>query len=245
MAEMSYLQRYLAGEHEQVWDELRALGADVRREPVLTDARAVAAETMRRVRRNCGRIAGTLRAAGYVFGVYPDGEERFTEGPLIAPTAESRAEVAALAARVGPLPLSLEAFWDEVGSVSLVGMHPSLPDMTDPLEVGPPACVLLDLDEWEGDPEREEDPGGEPSRFEAPLAADEYHKDNVSGGPPYSAHLPEPGADFPLLYERHKTDFVPYLRLAILRRGGFPGLDGRPEQSFGLVDGLIEGLEPF
>ncbi|SOD03333.1 hypothetical protein SAMN05216486_11028 [bacterium JGI 053] len=160
---MSYLERYLAGEQEQVWAELLALGADVRREPVLADARAVAAETMRRVRRNCERIVGRLQAAGYKFGAYPDGEERWTEGPLVAPTAESRADVEALAGRVGPLPLSLEAFWSEVGSVDLVGMHPSLPDMSDPLAVDPPEGALEELEDWEAD--RDEEPDGS-SHFE-------------------------------------------------------------------------------
>jgi hypothetical protein len=40
-----------------------------------------------------------------------------------------------------------------------------------------------------------------------------------------------------LLNERHGLDFIPYLRLAILRWGGSPGLDGHAE--------LTEGLEPF
>lgn len=33
-----YLERYLAGEYEQVWDDLVALGAAVREEPVYADA---------------------------------------------------------------------------------------------------------------------------------------------------------------------------------------------------------------
>jgi len=37
---MSYLERYLAGEHEQVWAELVALGPAVREEPVYSDALA-------------------------------------------------------------------------------------------------------------------------------------------------------------------------------------------------------------
>jgi hypothetical protein len=45
---MSYLERYLTGEHEQVWAELVALGAAVRDEPLYSDALAVARETMRR-----------------------------------------------------------------------------------------------------------------------------------------------------------------------------------------------------
>ena len=51
----NYLERYLAGEYEQVWSELQALGPAVRQKPYLAEARKVATETMRRVRRNCER----------------------------------------------------------------------------------------------------------------------------------------------------------------------------------------------
>jgi hypothetical protein len=43
-----YLDRYLAGEHEDVWAELMSLGAQVRERSLLDDATAVARETMRR-----------------------------------------------------------------------------------------------------------------------------------------------------------------------------------------------------
>jgi hypothetical protein len=56
--------------------------------------------------------------------------------------------------------------------------------------------------------------------------------------------LPDPSADFVLLYERHELLFVPYLRMAILRWGGFPGLDGQSLQFAALAD-LVAELEPF
>ncbi len=70
---MGYLERYINGEYEQVWAELQALGPAVRSEPLYSDAREVADETMRRVRRNCERLVERLRAMAYKFGVYPDG----------------------------------------------------------------------------------------------------------------------------------------------------------------------------
>ena len=81
-------------------------------------------------------------------------------------------------------------------------------------------------------------------RFEAGLAPDDLHKDNTSGGEPYSVGLPDAAADFVLLNERHGLHFVPYLRTAILRWGGFPGLDRREEPLEALA-GLVAGLEPF
>src|SRR5258708_15436421 len=64
----SCLERYIRGECVQVWDELLALGEAVRQEPLYADARAVARETMRRVRANLELLVPRLRTAGYDFG---------------------------------------------------------------------------------------------------------------------------------------------------------------------------------
>ena len=70
---MDFVERYRTGEHQQVWNDLQALGPAVRREPNYAQAREVAAETMRRVRRNCERLVSRLGKLGYVFGTFPDG----------------------------------------------------------------------------------------------------------------------------------------------------------------------------
>ena len=115
---MDYVQRYVNGEYEQVWKELLALGADVRKEPHYSLARRVADETMRRVRTNCERLVDRLQTLGYNFGVYQDGSTGYySPGPLVPPDAASRADMATLEDGMGPLPLSLMAFWDQVGSV--------------------------------------------------------------------------------------------------------------------------------
>jgi hypothetical protein len=240
---MNYLERYQNGEYEQVWNELQALGPRVRQEPHYSQARDVATETMRRVRRNCERIVSHLRSIGYVFGTFPDGTSGYyTNGPLVPPSEETLQGCAELEERVGPLPLSLTAFWQEVGAVDLVGMHPSWPDGLDPLVVYEPEGAISDLDNWELLVEEGEEDSS--AQFEAGLAPDDLHKDNTSGGEPYSVALPDSAADFMLLYERHGLLFVPYLRLAILRWGGFPGLDGRATR-FEPLDALVQGLEPF
>jgi hypothetical protein len=56
--------------------------------------------------------------------------------------------------------------------------------------------------------------------------------------------LPAQSADFVLLYERHECLFMPYIRLAILRWGGFPGLDGKAIH-FEPLSSLVAELEPF
>lgn len=233
---MNYLERYRNGEHAQVWAELQALGERVRQEPYLADAEAVAAETMRRVRRNCERIVARLNVLGYVFGTYPDGTRRsYAAEPLGAPLAGANDEIDELEEEAGPLPLSLLAFWREVGAVDLVGMHPGWPGGLDPLVVDPPEGALSFLFD------EEDDEGA--GKF-AGLAPDDLHKDNASGGDPYGLRLPNPAADFLLEYEHRGLLFVPYLRLAILEWGGFPGLEDR-DQPFPPLDELRAGLEPF
>lgn len=64
----TFLERYERGEHEKVWDELVALGADVYEEPLVADARAVARETMRRARANILTLIQRLGHIGYLFG---------------------------------------------------------------------------------------------------------------------------------------------------------------------------------
>jgi len=66
---MDYLERYRTGEYAQVWDDLQSLGETMREEPHYTQAREVAAETMRRVRRNCERLISNLCDLGYVVGL--------------------------------------------------------------------------------------------------------------------------------------------------------------------------------
>jgi hypothetical protein len=66
--DMSYLERYLQGEHEQVWDELIGLGAAVFQEPLYEEAVAVVQEVMRRVRLNIEQLVPRLANSGFVFG---------------------------------------------------------------------------------------------------------------------------------------------------------------------------------
>jgi len=79
-AKTPYLERYVAGEYERVWDELVALGTEVREEPLYSDALAVARETMRRVRKNLEILIPRLVTIGYQFGygwVQPPADEPF------------------------------------------------------------------------------------------------------------------------------------------------------------------------
>jgi hypothetical protein len=174
---------------------------------------------------------------GYMFDRFPDGSRRsFRLKPLNPPSEKTDTDISELEAQAGPLPISLVSFWNEVGAVELVGMRPDWPDGLDPLVVYPPEGALSMLfDAVNGD-------GGSP--LFACLAPDDLNKDNISGGDPYGVDLPNPSADFIFQNERHDIHFVPYLRLAILEWGGFPGLDGETLR-FDHLGKLTRGLEPF
>jgi len=167
----SFLERYVRGEHIQVWDELQALGEAVRDEPLSADARAVAHETMRRVRANLELLASRLRAAGYDFGygwlaadaeweeqhhmpptpeelqqmremglgeelvqeiARHSGEEsawkydlaRQPHVVLHPPAPDVHEQLGELERLVGPIPLSVAAWYEEVGAVNFVGVEP-------------------------------------------------------------------------------------------------------------------------
>ena len=126
----TYLARYHAGDREGVWEELRALGSGARDAATHADARAVAVETMRRARENVELLATRLRAMGFRFA-YPDRVH-------VPPNAVLLARLDAIERAAGPLPLSIRAFYEEVGSVCFMGAHPRLAGYagrTDPHEL--------------------------------------------------------------------------------------------------------------
>ena len=63
----NYDDRYQRGERIQVWSDLIALGEAVRREPVYSEAMAVARETMARTRQNVETLITRLDGIGYEF----------------------------------------------------------------------------------------------------------------------------------------------------------------------------------
>ena|SRR5258708_5020770 len=104
----SYLARYRTGESSAVWAELVALGSAVRSPAYFDDAYGVAIETMHRVRHNVEAVHERLRQVGYEFWV-PDHVH-------VAPSANAPAMLAEIEHLRGPIPLSLQAFYEVVGS---------------------------------------------------------------------------------------------------------------------------------
>jgi hypothetical protein len=336
----SFLERYELGEHEQVWDDLVALGAAVREEPMYSDALAVAHETMRRVRHNFEMLIPRLVAIGYQFGYgwvqpfvrerllcpyridYPgrhgetvepsipdrfaysyrtayqeylelaqsmpplfvpasDREERIahlevtvaatnphhkgTREHLQAMLAELRAKPSAqdlvvmLEALLGTLPLSVRAWYEDVGGINLVGDHPDwrailpesvrIPPMDETEYVSPmyvlDALQIRPLDEaWLAEMRawvhRDQVSQQMLGRYPLTLAPGEWMKylDNSSDGGTYVLQmmLPALGVDAPCIIPGNQM-FVAYLR-ECFRWGGFRGwakFDKRPEQDLAFL----------
>ena len=138
----------------------------------------------------------------------------------------------------GPLPISLRAWYEVVGGVSLMGSHDVLnPEgeyTADPLVVAPLREILVMVESL-----------GDEGEMDLMVAPDDFHKANISGGEPYSITVPDARADAPFKYEWHETTFVNYLRKAF-EWGGFPGWERRKKNvPRDRISALTEGLLPI
>jgi hypothetical protein len=204
-----WLEHYRAGRQAEVWAELVALGAAVQDEPVRAHAEAVARETMTRARANVETLAVRLREAAYEFRA---------ETPHVLPNDALREHVAAVESRAGPLPLSLRAFYETVGTVDFTQSLDQLVQWHTPARAEASELqVLGEYDPLVVEP-LDDDDSPYPGWFF--LACDEFHKANYSGGENSHVALPNPSADFHI--EPVDERFVPYLR-ATFAGGGFRG----------------------
>jgi len=264
----TYLDRYLQGECIEVWDELVALGSAVYDDgsPVAMDALAVARETMRRARHNIVLLLRRLYEVGYRFGYSwcsADAREFFERElvpppPIDEPDPDIAVQLDTLEATIGPLPLSLRAWYEQIGAVNFVGAYP-VDDPTDPEGFAHWEQVKADekqrftqsysaiqaerpchhdLDPlWVYPFAYSRDLLEGSVRLEWVIAPDEYFKLGQPGGGYYSIVLPNANADARVDYEWHNMTFVGYLRTCF-RWGGFPGLEckrRRPEQKLAFL----------
>jgi hypothetical protein len=177
------------------------------------------------------QIAQRLPALGY----------RFYRPSAAFPGPEPGTEdaIERIEREVGELPLALKLFWRLIGSVDFAAPYRTWRpveypwsgcEYPDPLVVYPPSAAVAELDEFLGD--REERMRCD-FPYVVPIAPDDAHKDNVSGGMWYNLSVPAVADDPPLNDEWHQTTFVSYLELAV-RWGGFPGLERCPGHSWPL-----------
>jgi hypothetical protein len=184
------------------------------------------------------------------------------------------AQLRELEDQVGILPLSVRAWYEVGGGVHLVGVHPGwiqliaeagLVDESywergfwhdgfgfDP-EAGSHPMLLLEpllINPLGG-----HGPFGTHVLFSHPVADGRYslafipsahmaYLEHAQDGFDYTIEVPCACADAPLLYERHNTTFVNYLRIC-LRWAGFPGWERLPVRPERDIATLTAGLLPF
>jgi hypothetical protein len=252
-----FLERYRQSEYQEVWDELDALGVGVRERLVYSEALAVAHETMQRVRHNIEVVISRLEALGYQFGYawmqqYPPVDETWVaEQPArrILPSEETPQRLERFEELVGAIPLSVRAFWSEVGAVNFVGAHPHweglfqrymIRGLEPQISIRSSSRVFLSVCSicMHTSVHKEK------NSFPSPLAPDAYHKYHISGLGGYAITLPDASADAPLLNEWHDATFVNYLRVC-LHYGGLPGLQRISTLIPDELAYVREGLVPF
>jgi hypothetical protein len=117
-------ERYVSGEQEEVWRDLVALGQNVRCDPHLVNAKAVAAETMKRTRHNFEQLKVKLDTLGFRFHARRFGKEKPIIGTTTADTWDC---LDRLEQRInGPLPISVRSFYEQLDGVCFFGYHPIL-----------------------------------------------------------------------------------------------------------------------
>ncbi|MGW0992806.1 hypothetical protein ACWD5V_05755 [Streptomyces sp. NPDC002523] len=227
---MSYTQRYISGDHEGVWSDLRLLGPVP--DSLLEDCADVAARTMRRVAAHVGRLAEQLADLGLGAG-----------GLLwTPPTSTSRAELDGLAQEIGTIPVALDACLRFVGGAYFAGDcsalnlfhksgHQSLSAgvLPDPLVLPDVDSLRFCWDEYREEAEEDPELSGEGFVFE--FAPDELHKANISGAT-HDVWMSERVAD-PVIHgidQRPGITLVEYLRLSI-SWGGMPGWSFHPDRA--------------
>jgi hypothetical protein len=243
---INLFDRYHQGQYQEVYDELLSR-QEINESEVYNEALLIMQDLMRRVRYNIEHIIAHLYDMRYQFGKggfwanFADEEKHGKYAIFQPPTPETQRQVRLLEQLAGPLPLSLICWYEEVGSVNLIGLFPSQEreygSILDPLYVDSIEAVLQivttlkQFDLWEDDPQ-------------VILAPDRYHKYGYSGAGAYTIQLPCSAIDAPLLGEPHHTTFVNYLRIC-MRWGGFPGLEQECRLSKDELTFLTSGLLPF
>jgi hypothetical protein len=251
MPKRSFLNRYLAGEHVQVWADLVALGPDVRKPPYKDEALEVARETMRRVDANVRTLVTRLQTLNYRFktkGTWLDEFAARTESILKLPGAADspyagRLRESTKRRREQRQPADYE-IRAHIPPGPNAGEHlKELEKLAGPVPLSLRAFYEIvgevDLIGYHETISSEADPLvvfsveamlrcseeiAEEGRIA--IAPDHFHKADISGGAPYEIALPDARADAELLNEPHCLFFVDYLRL-VFRHGGFPGYAGK------------------
>lgn len=239
---MSFYARYLDGQYEQVYEDIFTSGQAVFEKENFEDINKVLTETFQRSKYNLKIIYAELQKINYQFKT--SFEYNF-QRPLHPPLINTEKLLIKLDNAVRPfgyVPLSLKYFYRIVGGVNFTWDYNInknfLWSMADPIQVCSLDAVVDEVTGkyWQEEIIKEED------FVSIQLAADVYHKDNISGGPSYSLEITNtPSIDGNFFNEPHETTFINYLRICF-NNCGFPGLDLLDSESSYVT--FIEKVQP-
>lgn len=219
---MTLLEKYKNGEVKEVYAEIQKLGKDAFMPEKFSEVEAVLIETFERVAHNLEVIYSELKNINYVFYDRPYHKPLPNTDKLLKKLDKAVKEF-------GFVPLSLKYFYKIVGGVDFAWNYNKekiVPwELADPIQISSlDELVSYVTDEdWKEDildyVNDEEDYG---YAF-LELSADDLHKDNISGGSPYSLKIEEVlTVDSDFVDEPHNTTFIDYLRICF-DYCGFPG----------------------
>jgi len=224
---MTFYDRYISGQTEQVHQDILALGQTAFSQIYLSDIDKVLTETFKRVAYNLDIIYNELKSINYLFKT--DFKHNF-ERPLHKPLPDTDTLLNKLDKAVKPfgfVPLSLKYFYKIVGGVNFVWDYETSDDfmweLADPIQVGSLDAVVETVTNEYWSEEMQEVIDEEGVSY-LDLAADDLHKDNISGAGPYSLEMTkQPSVDSVFLNEPNNTTFINYLRICF-DNCGFPGI---------------------
>jgi hypothetical protein len=214
---MTLCNRYLSGETATVYDDIYKLGQDAFLPGNLADIEKVLTETFERVAYNLDIIYKELKNINYHFKT---DFEFNSERPLVKPLANTDKLLARLDKSIRPfgfVPISLKMFYKIVGACNFGWDYETNEDFiwqcADPIQI-------TSLDDLVSEVTDEDNLDDLKEYYKVDgfvslqLSPDYLHKDNISGGQPYSLQLtPTPSIDGQFLYEEHNTTFINYLRI--------------------------------
>ena len=219
---MIFYDRYTNGEDGRiVYYEIYNLGELAFTEKYSDDIQNVLVETFQRVAYNLDIIYAELKNINYGFKTE---FELNSEKPLLKTlpnTANLLVKLEKAVEGFGYVPQSLKLFYEIVGSCNFGWDYDNKPQMfwqcADPIQIN----SIDDVVDYVSDPDWKEylndimaDEDTQSPYLE--LAADYLHKDNISGGPPYSIQITKKTSiDGLFLNEAHETTFVNYLRICM------------------------------
>jgi hypothetical protein len=157
-------------------------------------------------------------------------------GVWLPPNEAFHATITTVAQAYGPLPITIQSWFEHVGQLDFRGDHPKLCRYYDNGPASDPMVMWFGDSEFEIQQDAYEDAVAngyeleEPFAYYLEIAPDRAHKSNYSGGGNTSIKLPQNTFDGILVPEDRWNGiwFVEYLRMCF-QWGGFPGLRHDPD----------------